>query len=129
MVDTNTYFTKRKTTKLDKRFPSIKHIKKEKITAIKIDEVKPVADKEVAISVVKDKKVTGIISVKSAPSEVEIGSIINPGDVLINANYSDGTSNKVLATMVLCDTSVKGKVVAKAYYNEFGPVLFAVTVK
>ena len=119
MIDKNTYFTKRKSIKLDNRFPKVKHTKKDDI--IKINEK--------LILNIEDKKVTGLVSVKVYPTEVLVGEIIKPSSILINANYSDGTTNKVPATMVICDTSVKGKVTGRAYYNEFGPVTFTVLVK
>ena len=119
MIDKNTYFTKRKSIKLDNRFPKVKHTKKDDI--IKINEK--------SIFNIEDKKVTGLVSVKVYPTEVLVGEIIKPSSILINANYSDGTTNKVPATMVICDTSVKGKVTGRAYYNEFGPVTFTVLVK
>lgn len=134
------YFVKRKSTNLNNRFPKPKHIKsvnnKEHIVKEEAysEPIKPKLDfansilSQVISKPVKEKTITALVSVKYAPLKVKVGEIIKPSDVIINVNYSDGSSGKIASTMVLCDTSVKGPAEAQVYYNEFGPIIFNVVV-
>lgn len=134
------YFVERKSTNLNNRFPKPKHIKSanNKDSVVKNTSqpefIKPKSDfvnsimQQVIPKQSKEKTVTALVSVKYAPLKVKVGDIIKPSDVILNVNYSDGSSGKITSTMVLCDTSVKGPVEAQAYYNEFGPIIFNVVV-
>ena len=61
--------------------------------------------------------VTSVVSVASAPSEVNVGGTIDPDDVILNVTFSDSTSGTVKATNVTCNTSSAGTVTATATYS------------
>ena len=98
------YFVKRKSTNLNNRFPKPKHIKsvnnKEPIVKEEAypEPIKPKLDfansilSQVISKPVKEKTITALVSVKYAPLKVKVGEIIKPSHVIINVNYSDGSS-------------------------------------
>lgn len=83
------------------------------------EDPKPESKNGYVVSVKKPGQATAteILSILSAPTEVEQGATIDPSLVSLSVKFSDEQTKTVAAQQVICDTSATGQVTATAKYE------------